>query len=73
MKFSIQIASVPDGDALVAELWWRESMVAEIYHTDEGRMEIEIYPAATGKAWNFDLTSWLDAIMAAREKLNEMG
>jgi hypothetical protein len=69
MKFTVEIASVPDRDDLVAEIWWGEAMVAELYRGSTGAVEIEIYPAKSHAPWNFDLASWLGVLAEAKRRL----
>jgi hypothetical protein len=69
MNFSIEIASVPDRDDVVAEIWWGDAMVAEVQCDASGSTKIEIYPTESHIPWSFDLTSWLAALAEAQLKL----
>ena len=69
MNFTIEIASVSDRDDIVAEIWWRDTMVAELHHGTRGGVEIEIYSTESHDPWSFDLASWLAVLAEARQKL----
>lgn len=69
MTFTVEIASVPDRDALVAEIWWGDVMVAELHRDASGATAIEIYPTQSREPWTFDLASWLAALAEAQQKL----
>ena len=69
MKFTIEIASVPDRDDVIAEIWWGDEMVGELHSGSSGVAEIEIYPRESHTPWSFDLTSWLAALAEAQQKL----
>jgi hypothetical protein len=69
MNFTIEIASVPDRDDLVAEIWWGDAMVAELHRGASGATQIEIYPTQSRDSWSFDLASWLAALAEAQRKL----
>jgi hypothetical protein len=68
MNFTIEIASVPDRDDVVAEVWWGEAMVAELQRGATGGVEIEIYPTKSHDPWSFDLASWLAVLAEAQRK-----
>lgn len=69
MKFTIEIASVPDRDDTVAEIWWGDVMVAELHHVTSGSTEIMIYSTESCGPWTFELASWLAAVAEAQRKL----
>ena len=69
MNFTIEVASVPDRDDVVAEIWWGDAMVAESHRAAGGGFQLDIYPAESGDPWSFDLKSWLFALMEAQRKL----
>jgi hypothetical protein len=68
MNFTVEIASVPDRDEVVAEVWWGDTMVAEMRRV-KGQLLIDIYPAESGAMWSFDLQSWLRALAEAQRRL----
>lgn len=69
MKFVIQIASVPDRDRAVAEIWFGEAMVAELHVVPDGTFELDIFARESSGPWFFDLESWLTALVDARSAL----
>jgi hypothetical protein len=66
-KFKIEIASVPDRENLVAEIWHNEILVAEISQENEN-MEIEFYQSGKIK---FGLDDFLDILESAKKELKE--
>lgn len=69
MTFTIEIASVPDRDDVVAEIWSGDAMVAELHRGTSGGVEIEIYATESHDPWSFDLASWLAVLAEAQRKL----
>jgi hypothetical protein len=61
----VVIASSPDRDDLVAELWQENEMLAEVASAS-GRMTVELFPRRDGQAWNLDLDELERALKAAR-------
>ena len=55
MSFTIEIASVPDRDAVVAEIWFDYAMVAEMYRVVGGEICLDIYPSESHDPWRVDL------------------
>lgn len=70
MKFVIEIASVPDREDLVAEIWWGDAMVAELSRDANGDTTIEIFSSEPYATWQFDLTSWLAALEEGRRRMS---
>lgn len=66
-KFRIQIASVPDRENLVAEIWNENLMIAEI-NDERGELEIEIYPDQSEKLI-FDCQEFIDVLERAKNRL----
>lgn len=65
--FSIEVASVPDRDQLVAELWIGTEQVAEL--SQDGRtLILELY-ASRGGHWAFDFEKFVAAVSAMKERL----
>lgn len=64
-KFEVVIASVPDRENVVAEIWYDRKMLAEVSNED-GNVEVELYP---GEAIKVSLTSFLDVLRDAQKKL----
>jgi hypothetical protein len=69
MSLVVEIASVPDRDEVVAEIWHNNEMVAEVQRTTSGGFRLEIYPTESGEPWSFDLEDWLSALSEAQRRL----
>ncbi len=69
MSLTIEIASVPDRDDVVAEIWQDNNMVAEMRRAIDGRFTLEIYANQGHNSWVFDLQEWLAALAEARKRL----
>lgn len=67
--FTIKIASVPDSDDVVAEIWKNDVMVAELRRATRDDLVLEIYPNVLDDPWVFDFQEWISALNMAREKL----
>jgi hypothetical protein len=65
-KFNIEIASPPHRDSLVAEIWFGESLIAELYQ-EYDKLRIELYSSRTA----FDYNDFLEALTAAQKSLLE--
>ncbi|MGJ1409064.1 hypothetical protein ACR78Z_05265 [Sphingobacterium thalpophilum] len=66
-QFKIQLSSVPDRENLVAEIWYREILVAEINQEAE-KLDIEFY---VNEKMKFDLDEFLKAVENAKGKIRE--
>lgn len=66
MSFSIEITSVIDRDELVAEIWWKDEMFAEIHQDME--VKIEIYSRGL-KNWEFNLDEFIHITKKAQNEL----
>lgn len=64
-NFRIEIASVPDRENLVAEIWYDQTLVAEINQEME-ELEIELYLNNKKK---FKLNEFLEMLEIAKKKL----
>lgn len=70
MKFSIQVASAPDRDELVAEIWFGSDMVAEVrMNSTSSSFDVDLYNNPRRSCWSFDLDSLVLAITSAKSKL----
>ena len=69
MSFSIEIASVPDRESWVAEIWWDDKLFAEISRQRDGTPLLEIYPRDGSGLWNFVLKAFAIALAEAQSKL----
>jgi hypothetical protein len=63
-RISSQVASPPDRNKLVVELWWGNEQWAEI-NQESGSLEIELYPRKTGEPWRFPLLEVIEAVQMA--------
>lgn len=64
-EFEILIVSSPDREELVAEIWHREILIAEI-NQEEKELQIEFY---LNDRITFDLNVFLEVLKAAKDKL----
>lgn len=71
MKLTVEIASVPDRDNIVAEIWLEDEMIAEAIQDDNGICIVEIYQNPSGGAWKVDLEDLVQALSIAKSRLNE--
>ncbi|KOY60303.1 hypothetical protein [Photorhabdus heterorhabditis] len=53
-KLTAQIASLPDRENVVYEIFWGTDQVAEVSNEPEYGMRIEIFSCPHGGIWNFD-------------------
>ncbi len=67
-KMEITIASLPDRENLVAELWYDNVLWCEISQ-EESEPILEIYPHPTGKPWTFPFEEALACLQQAKRKL----
>ncbi len=70
MSLIVQLASVPDRDELVAEIWWNNQMVAEVRRGPDGDRYIDLYPSPSRTPWSFPVKEWLAAIEKANDGLD---
>jgi len=66
-KFKVIIASVPDRENLVAEIWFAENLIAEIIK-ERGEFEIEFY---SNQNLIFRFDDFLRTLEVAKKKLLE--
>ncbi|WP_277633340.1 hypothetical protein [Avrilella dinanensis] len=66
-KLTIEIASAPDRENLVAEIWQEDEMIAEINQESEN-LELEIFADKNGKL-KLKYDDFVDALKKAKEKL----
>jgi len=67
-KTEIVIATVPDRDEAVAEIWSENSLFAELRH-ENGSYIFEIYPRQDGNPWIFGYDELLQMLSTAKTKL----
>lgn len=66
--FDINIASVPDRDEVVSEVWSNDGLVAEV-RREGGRFLVQVYAPQNGSYWDFNLHEFVEALTDARERL----
>jgi len=69
-QMTITIASVPDREGLVAELWHCDEQWGEIFQ-EGGKLRLALYPNPNQSSWNFDAEDVANAIREAGERLLE--
>jgi hypothetical protein len=69
MSFVVQVASSPDRDGLVAEIWWNDQMVAEVRRGVEGDRYIDLFASLSRIPWSFKLDEWFAAMKQAESRL----
>ncbi|HEY3032132.1 MAG TPA: hypothetical protein VGJ68_18425 [Bradyrhizobium sp.] len=70
MSFVIEVASSPDRDGLVAEIWWNDQMVAQVRRSSDGSRYIDLYASPSRIPWSFKLKDWLAAMKKAESQLD---
>ena len=68
MNHTIEIASLPDREQVVAELWFGDEQWAEI-NQESSKLQIEIFARANGEPWSFDYHEAMDALRRAVMRL----
>lgn len=68
MKIEIQIASVPDRENVVAELWVDDQQIAEVSY-EGGELAVEFYSASVPNQLRLPLDELLEALNRARRNL----
>lgn len=71
MSLIVEIASVPDRDNLVAEIWCDVNMVAEV-SVIEKIYKIEVYPNPIEGVWRFNLAELIEALNIAQSRLSAL-
>ncbi len=67
-KMHISIASPPDREYVVAEIFFGHEQWAEV-NTEGDRVTLELYAKRTGGPWAFAYDEALEAIQEARRRL----
>ncbi len=67
---TITVASVPDREGLVAELWYGDEQWGEIFQEGD-ELRLALYPNPNHSFWNFDSGDAANAIQTAKKKLLE--
>jgi hypothetical protein len=74
MKITVKIASVPDRDNLVAELWYENEQWGEISQETEN-LQLEMYPRSSEEndnVWSFDLNEIMESLKEAQKRMSQL-
>jgi len=69
-QMTITIASVPDREGLVAELWYDNEQWEEIFQESD-RLRLALYPNPNQTFWDFDTEDAAKAIREAGKRVPE--
>ena len=69
IKWRINVASSPDREYLVAEIFFGDTQWAEI-NQESQVLEVEFYPRPDGMPWRIPLRNAIAALGAAESELN---
>lgn len=69
-KLTAQIASLPDRENVVYEIYSDNDQVAEISNEPEDGLRIEIYACPDGGSWNFDFSEFSSLISKAKANIS---
>jgi hypothetical protein len=67
-RISVDIASPPDREKLVAQISYDREQWAEV-NQESGSLTLELYPRQDGKPWEFSFDEALTALRHAQERL----
>ncbi|QTA87440.1 hypothetical protein [Desulfonema magnum] len=67
-KMTITLASVPDREGLVAELWYDNEQWGEIFQ-EQNELRLALYPNPNHTFWVFSAEDAANAIREAKNKL----
>jgi hypothetical protein len=67
-NFRLQVASPPDREKCVVEIWHGDSHVCEV-NEEYGSSLVELYPNPAGGPWLFDCELFLEALSQAVREL----
>jgi len=70
-NFSIDIASPPDRENLVCEIFYNNNQVAEILN-ENNILEIELYPNQRNKPWKFSFDEFLKCLNDGKERISNI-
>ena len=70
MSLVVEVASSPDRDGLVAEIWWNNQMVAEVRRAPNGSRYIDLHPSPSRIPWSFKFEEWVAALKEAESRLD---
>ena len=67
-RITIDIASPPDREKLVAEIFVDHEQLCEL-NIEAGELAVELYPRRDGNPWQMPLQELMQALTRAKEKL----
>ena len=69
------LASVPDREGVVVELWLGDGQFAEVSESGANAddLVVDIYPNPAGGAWSVPFSDVVDALTRAATRLREVG
>lgn len=70
MEITVQIASIPDRENIVAELWQGGDMIAEVQQAADGGFTVEIYAKERDGPWRMNLDDLLNAFKKSVQHLS---
>ena len=70
-RFTIDVATVPDRDDVVVELWCGDIQFGEL-SLEGGGLQIEIYPNPSGQPWRFSFEEVEKALEQAKDRLADV-
>ena len=65
-KLTLQIASLPDREYVVAELWYGDVQWGELFQKQGSLLTLEIYPNPTGNPWAFEFNDVVEILAQAK-------
>lgn len=68
MKYTIDVASSPDREKLVAEIWHGDQLIAEI-NQEKKTLELEIYVPDNRQSLVLDYDAFIEALTTGKKKL----
>lgn len=71
-SLTLQIASLPDRENAVSEIWFGNDQVAEVSNESGDTILIEIFPAPDKEGWSFDLDALLEVLAEAKRNLQKI-
>lgn len=69
-KFHVEIASVPDREELVGEIWVGEAQFAEL-RQEKGQIRVQLYAKADGGPWDLTYSELVRMLAETRSRLTE--
>ena len=67
-SLSVDIASPPDRENLVAEVFVGVEQIFEL-NTESGELMLEVYPRQDGEPWRLSLDALMEALSNAKKRL----